>query len=158
MSSESSEKKQSSEKARSSICRDGQRNNMTSEPNTKNPPSSTNKKADSEKISKIIDPAEVKTGDFVAVSHHYWLNEPLIGEVLEVQSALVRIQWWCGSYRSTWQIEKVKEHGEMELHQEEITKRQILLAFSWEKKQPMKIPDQVKIKLKDLYSKLHDKS
>lgn len=123
-----------------------------------NPPSNANKKTDSEKISKIIDPAEVKTGDFVAVSHHYWLSEPLIGEVLEVQSTILRIQWWCGSYRSAWRIEKIKENGEMELHQEEITKRQILLAFSWEKNQPMKIPNDIKTKLKDLYSKLNDKS
>ena len=105
----------------------------------------------------MIDPAEVKNGDFVAVSHHYWLNEPLIGEVLEVQLKILRIQWWCGSYRSAWWIEKVKENGEMELHQEEITKRQILLAFSWEKNQPMKIPNDIKTKLKDLYSKLNDK-
>ena len=107
---------------------------------------------------KIINSAELKAGDFVAVSDHYWLNEPLIGEVLEVQLAIIKIQWWCGSYRSAWQIEKVKKNGEMELHQEEVTKRQILLAFSWEKKQPMKIPTELKIKLKDLYSKLHDKS
>ena len=48
-----------------------------------------------------------------------------------------------------------KVEGEMELHQEEVTKQQILLAFNWEKKQP---PTKLKIKLKDLYSKLHDKS
>ena len=113
--SESSKKKQSSKIASSSGSRDGQRNNTTSESDTQNPPSNTNKKADSEKTSKIIDPAEVKTGDFVAVSRHYWLNEPLIGEVLEVQLAILRIQWWCGSYRSAWRIEKVKENGEMEL-------------------------------------------
>ena len=48
--------------------------------------------------------------------------------MLEIESAIVRIQWWCGSYRSKWQIEKVKEDGEVKLHQEAITKRQILLG------------------------------
>ena len=107
-----------------------QRSSTASEPDTQNPPSNTNKKNRFREKFKDIDPAEVKTGDFIAVSHHCWLNEPLIGEVLEVQSTISRIQWWCGFYRSAWRIEKVKENGKMELHQEEITKRQILLAFS----------------------------
>lgn len=114
----------------------------------------TDKRADMQKKSTcIVDTSTIKTGDFVAVTHHTWLNEPLIGEVLEVESAIVRIQWWCGSYRSKWQME-VKEDGKMKLHQEDITKCQILLGFSWEK-EPMKIPDEIKVKLKDLYSKLN---
>ena len=91
--------------------------------------------------------------DFVAVTHPYWSNEPLIGEVLEVTED-VKIQWWMGTYSSKWKPEKIREGRNMVLHTERLQKNQILLTFKWTKKDKMTLPAKVKGELKSLYANL----
>ena len=100
----------------------------------------------------LLDDCDLQPGQFVAVTHHYWSNEPLIGEILEVKSEVVKIQWWSGSYSRKWTKEMISVEGCMQLNIEEITRRQIILKFTWS--EGRKLPNDIKKKIQLKYTEL----
>ena len=107
-----------------------------------------------EAVDQILhDDCDLQPGQFVAVTHHYWSNEPLIGEILEVKSEVVMIQWWSGSYSRKWTKEMINIEGCMQLNTEEITRRQIILKFTWSEA-GRKLPNDIKKKIQLKYTEL----
>ena len=102
----------------------------------------------------MLDDCDLQPGQFVAVTHHYWSNEPLIGEILEVKSEVVKIQWWSGSYSRKWTKEMISVEGCMQLNIEEITRRQIILKFTWSEAEGRKLPNDIKKKIQLKYTEL----
>ena len=104
----------------------------------------------------LSDDCDLQPGQFVAVTHHYWSNEPLIGEIIKVKSGVVKIQWWSGSYSRKWTKEMINVEGCMQLNTEEVTRRQVILKFKWSGAEGRKLPNDIKKKIQLKYTELRN--